>query len=453
MARPRRLTRGRILLGCAALFLFGVFVALGLWQIERRSWKLALIARVDARVHAAPVPAPGPDAWPRIDARERRIPSCAPHRDFPQRQGNARLCRDRSRSRLLGADAARAEGRDASCSSIAASCRPTSAIRRRVRRARSRGRRPSPGSCGSANRAAPGCAPTGPPSIAGTRVTSGRSRRRGGSIPREVAPYFVDADAGTDPGRWPAGGLTRIHFRNAHLQYALTWFAMALLVIVGVFVFIRHERQRSGGGAVASTDPLRTGCRSRAGKALQQPEPSAFRKASSVSELTWCSIPSASMRAVSGAHAERLQEGLDDLMALAAFVRHAAAGFGQEDAAIGFARYQSLGGQSGEHLGDRRLRHAEARGNVHLARLVAVVDEVGDELQIVFHQRVASRLAHLPECLGVALRIGQRPLARNGSMGARQLHSSLLHGDVRRAVITQDIRLTAILPSAPGRFP
>src|SRR5262249_12492292 len=38
-------------------------IALGVWQIERREWKLALIDRVDQRVHATPVDAPGPAAW------------------------------------------------------------------------------------------------------------------------------------------------------------------------------------------------------------------------------------------------------------------------------------------------------------------------------------------------------------------------------------------------------
>jgi hypothetical protein len=34
--------------------------ALGVWQIERRAWKLDLIARVDARIHAPPAALPGP---------------------------------------------------------------------------------------------------------------------------------------------------------------------------------------------------------------------------------------------------------------------------------------------------------------------------------------------------------------------------------------------------------
>lgn len=42
--------------------------------------------------------------------------------------------------------------------------------------------------------------------------------------------YFLDADhIGPLPG-WPRGGMTRIDFRNTHLSYALTWYAMAILL-------------------------------------------------------------------------------------------------------------------------------------------------------------------------------------------------------------------------------
>ena len=56
--------------GAAALALLAlaVFVALGSWQLQRRTWKLDLIARVEQRVHAPPVPAPGPERWPTIAA-------------------------------------------------------------------------------------------------------------------------------------------------------------------------------------------------------------------------------------------------------------------------------------------------------------------------------------------------------------------------------------------------
>lgn len=62
-----------------AVMLFAVFVALGLWQLQRLAWKTELIERVEARIHAAPVPAPGPAQWPAVtrSADEYRRPACA----------------------------------------------------------------------------------------------------------------------------------------------------------------------------------------------------------------------------------------------------------------------------------------------------------------------------------------------------------------------------------------
>jgi len=54
--------------GALAVLLFVVFVALGTWQLKRRVWKLDLIARVEQRVHALPMAAPGPAQWPQVTA-------------------------------------------------------------------------------------------------------------------------------------------------------------------------------------------------------------------------------------------------------------------------------------------------------------------------------------------------------------------------------------------------
>lgn len=59
---------------------------------------------------------------------------------------------------------------------------------------------------------------------------------------QKVAPYFIDADASeTASGNGPVGGLTVVAFSNNHLQYALTWFALALMVAGGAFLVLRHE--------------------------------------------------------------------------------------------------------------------------------------------------------------------------------------------------------------------
>tara|TARA_Y100000815_G_scaffold200461_1_gene184072 strand:- start:12 stop:737 length:726 start_codon:yes stop_codon:yes gene_type:complete len=59
----------------------------------------------------------------------------------------------------------------------------------------------------------------------------------------DAAPYFIDADLTGDPTAWPRGGLTIIHFRNAHLSYALTWYAMAVLFL-GAMIFVIWDRLR-----------------------------------------------------------------------------------------------------------------------------------------------------------------------------------------------------------------
>jgi surfeit locus 1 family protein len=57
-----------------------------------------------------------------------------------------------------------------------------------------------------------------------------------------VLPFFVDAGPGPDPLKLPAGGVTIIDLPNNHLQYALTWYGLAgaLAVVAGVFLWRRR---------------------------------------------------------------------------------------------------------------------------------------------------------------------------------------------------------------------
>src|SRR6476661_6049025 len=67
----RRVPRGRasrVLLAALALLLIVLFAGLGTWQVYRLQWKLDLIARVDSRVHAAPVAPPPAARWEGITA-------------------------------------------------------------------------------------------------------------------------------------------------------------------------------------------------------------------------------------------------------------------------------------------------------------------------------------------------------------------------------------------------
>ncbi|WEF34416.1 SURF1 family protein [Pseudoduganella chitinolytica] len=68
MAAARGTSGGKIVLAACAVLLFCVFAALGTWQVKRLQWKLDLVERVNTRVHATPVPAPGPEQWARVTA-------------------------------------------------------------------------------------------------------------------------------------------------------------------------------------------------------------------------------------------------------------------------------------------------------------------------------------------------------------------------------------------------
>ncbi|SFB06032.1 surfeit locus 1 family protein [Rhizobium sp. NFR07] len=51
-----------------------------------------------------------------------------------------------------------------------------------------------------------------------------------------VIPMFVDADAAvTNPGGWPKGGVTQFDLPNNHLQYAVTWYGLAVALLAVVF--------------------------------------------------------------------------------------------------------------------------------------------------------------------------------------------------------------------------
>jgi surfeit locus 1 family protein len=60
-----------------------------------------------------------------------------------------------------------------------------------------------------------------------------------------AAPVIVEADATPNPGGWPRGGQTRVTFRNEHLQYAITWFGLAA-VLLGVYIAFHISRGRLG---------------------------------------------------------------------------------------------------------------------------------------------------------------------------------------------------------------
>lgn len=216
-----------------------MLVSLGVWQLHRLAWKRDLIERVEQRVHAHPVDPPGRSQWSQVNAANSEYLHVAV-------QGRYR----NDRETLVQAVTERGGGFWV--------LTPFETVDGYVVLI-NRGFVP-PTHRDPATRAQG--------QIEGITSVSGllRISERGGAYLRSnepaadrwfsrdvsaiaaargltnVAPFFIDADASEQPGEnAPIGGLTVIRFNNNHLQYALTWFGLALMVAGGAFLVLRYE--------------------------------------------------------------------------------------------------------------------------------------------------------------------------------------------------------------------
>ncbi|MBN9055798.1 MAG: SURF1 family protein [Rhizobiales bacterium] len=231
-------SRARTALAAFLILLVAVFLALGTWQVQRLFWKLDLIARVESRVHADPVPAPGRAEWPSVD-REK---------DEYRRVTATGLFRH-DRTVLVQAVTERGAGFWVVTPLVLANG-ATILI--------NRGFVPADKSAPEARLA--GEIAAGPVAVTGLL----RMTEPGGAFLRsndpaadrwfsrdvaaiatakglaDVAPYFIDADATPNPGGLPIGGLTVVAFRNSHLVYALTWYALAAMSAAAAWRVLRR---------------------------------------------------------------------------------------------------------------------------------------------------------------------------------------------------------------------
>ena len=199
--------------------------ALGVWQLERRVWKHELVAAVEARIHAAPVAAPGPDAWREIGAKRdayRRITATGRFRH--DRETLVQAVTDLGPgfwvltpletpgfTLLVNRGFVPKDRRDANtraAGNVAGRATVTGLLRvSGPEGAFLRSNDPAAGRWYSRDVAA----------IAKARGLG------------KAAPYFADADAAPNPGGYPVGGLTVVRFADNHMVYALTWFALCAL--------------------------------------------------------------------------------------------------------------------------------------------------------------------------------------------------------------------------------
>jgi cytochrome oxidase assembly protein ShyY1 len=59
----------------------------------------------------------------------------------------------------------------------------------------------------------------------------------------EVAPFYIDLEAPVPAGGIPKPGPLEVHLKDDHLQYAITWFGLAGAVVIAFAVWLRAQRR------------------------------------------------------------------------------------------------------------------------------------------------------------------------------------------------------------------
>lgn len=191
-----------------------------MWQVQRLAWKLDLIAKVDARVHAAPGALPDrfdaqADEYRRVRVRGHFLDRSTLVQAVTERgagfwvltplvtdSGTVLVNRGFVPSGWKGAPPAR----DVTLTGLLRVSEPKGGFLRSNDPAHDRWY---------------------------SRDVEAIAKAQGLGA---TAPYFIDADATPNPGGYPVGGLTVIRFSNNHLVYALTWFALALGSLFGAWL-------------------------------------------------------------------------------------------------------------------------------------------------------------------------------------------------------------------------
>jgi surfeit locus 1 family protein len=212
----------RILFTLLALCAVMVFTGLGIWQIERRTWKLNLITQTAQNLHALPITAPAPPIF--IQPFQAYLPITATGHFLHQFETPVLAVTQYGRGYWL-----------------LTPLQTNSGFIVMVNRGW------MPDMLSPTKK--PETQPQGQITVTGLlRLTEPKGAFLRHNNPTEnrwfsrdikaiatqhnlsntATSYFIDAGP-TPANALPVGGLTVIHFRNSHLIYAVTWFTLALM--------------------------------------------------------------------------------------------------------------------------------------------------------------------------------------------------------------------------------
>ena len=227
---------------------FALLAGLGTWQLQRLHWKNALIAAADRRAGAAPIALPAVAEWSALAPRDYiythvRLTGRFLHDD--EIHVFTTLTRPRGRHGGQGYWVMTPLRRDDG--SLVFVNRGFVPLRFKDAATRAAGQVEGRVTVTGLMRAPEPPARFGATDDIAGNVWIRRDPIRFASrlnLPTDrLAPFFVDADAGFSPGGLPQGGETRLRFTNNHLQYALTWYGLAVVLVIVFGLNLRARRR------------------------------------------------------------------------------------------------------------------------------------------------------------------------------------------------------------------
>jgi surfeit locus 1 family protein len=62
---------------------------------------------------------------------------------------------------------------------------------------------------------------------------------------KRIAPFYIDLEQPMPANGVPKPGPLEVHLKDDHMQYAITWFGLAIAVLIAFGVWLRGQRRPS----------------------------------------------------------------------------------------------------------------------------------------------------------------------------------------------------------------
>ena len=248
-------SRPRPVIGFAifTLAMVAVFVGLGVWQLQRRAEKHALIARLNERLAAAPEALPAPGQWSSLTPAKdefRRVSFTATYAPLPDAMvysAGSAVRQDVSGPgtwAFLPAQLADGNTVAVNAGFVQNTMQDRNQQDRAVRRlitgdpAELTGYIRFPESAGTLTPAE-----SSAKRLWFTRDHLAMARLLGWSEGgKAVAPFYIDLETPVPDSGIPKPGPLSVHLKDDHMQYAITWFTLAFAVVIAFGVWWRGRR-------------------------------------------------------------------------------------------------------------------------------------------------------------------------------------------------------------------